>query len=135
MIEKAIVLADLALEFIRSAYPADDPKYTPLMTSIDETRKQLEVLEKALTEEEHKQKSAVFKEDCPCPKCNENEASEREAIKECLKEVGLAEIKGVPIPELEEEPELELVYEAVAKTTITTKVDLTESHFTGPAGV
>jgi hypothetical protein len=118
MIEKAIVLADMALEFIRAAYPADDPKFAPMMKSIDETRKYITDLEKALAEEEHKQKSAVFKDKCPCPKCNENEASDRQSFKECLREVARGEITATT-----PDKEPELVFDAE------NKLDLTDTVF------
>ena len=101
MLEKAIILADMCLDYIRAQYPADDPKFTALMKSIDETMEHLKNLEKFLADTEHAQKSAIFKDKCPCPRCDQSVETERAEFATCLKEVALKEIKG----------EAELVYE------------------------
>lgn len=97
MLEKAIILADTALDFIYAQYPADDPKFHALMKSITETRIHLKKLEIFLAELEHTQKtSLVGVGPCTCPKCDQTKETERAEFAECLKEVALKEIKGEP---------------------------------------
>ena len=102
MLEKAIILADTALDFIYAQYPADDPKFADMMKSIHDTRAHLKKLEIFLAELEHTQKSSlVGVGPCTCPKCDQTKETERAEFAECLKEVALKEIKG----------EAQLVYE------------------------
>jgi len=94
MIEKAILIAKEALQYIVGFYPADDPKFISTIGSISTTQSYLTRLYESLLDIEHTQKSAI-NNPCTCRRCSA-EARNAEEEKKVALSVALKEELEVP---------------------------------------
>jgi hypothetical protein len=85
MLDKAVVIASEALDYIQSRFPADDKKYAELHLACKQMLVRLTWLQGELLEYEHQQRSKNA-DPCPCPRCSKFSAEDRELLNKCVRE-------------------------------------------------
>ena len=108
MMEKAIMIATSALEFILKSYPADDVRYADLHSFSKTLLLKFEELTKELKAVEHEQKSTAYPKKCPCRTCDPEAKADGELMEQCVKDAVKETITGV-----------ETVYDAEANVDTT----------------
>ena len=85
MLDKAVVIASEALDYIQSRFPADDKKFAELHLACKQMLVRLTWLQGELLEYEHQQRSKNA-DPCPCPRCSKFSAEDRELMNKCVRE-------------------------------------------------
>ena len=95
MLEKAIVVAKAALEFILKSFPADDEKFVVIHTSSKSLFDKFDEIMAELKKVEHEQKSTAYPKKCPCRLCDPEAKVDGELMEKCIKEAVEESISGV----------------------------------------
>jgi len=119
MLDKAIVIAIEAMEYLRSRFPVDDPKYGEFHRSCADMTLRLNWLKKELQDIEHENKSR-YGSACNCPRCDDAARADRELMETCVKTALAEDIKGDDMPTVSNpDGEMKLVYDRDAKIDTT----------------
>lgn len=85
MLDKAIVIGNEVMDFLRSRFPADDPKYGELHRACADMTLRLNWLKNELQEIEHEHKSR-YATPCNCSRCDDAAKADRKLMEECVVE-------------------------------------------------
>ena len=85
MLDKAVIIANEALQYLRSRFPADDKKYGEFHNACGEMVLRLNWLKDQMLEVHHEQKSKD-NDPCTCPKCNQFAKEDADSLEQCLRE-------------------------------------------------
>jgi hypothetical protein len=84
MLDKAIVIAKEAMEFLQSRFPADDKKYGELNRACADMALRLNWLKGEMLAVEHDNKSR-YGSPCNCSTCDDMAKINRERMEDCVK--------------------------------------------------
>jgi len=94
MLDKAVVIASEALQYLQTRFPSDSEKYKEFHVACGDMVLRLSWLNKELRQVEHEQKSKSS-DPCNCSTCNEFSKEDRKHLEGCLREAVREDISGV----------------------------------------
>ena len=119
MLDKAIIIGNEVMDFLRSRFPADDPKYGELHRACADMTLRLKWLKSELEEIEHEHKSR-YGTACNCPRCDETAKEDRDLLEKCVAEAvreDFSEIKPLRVKSVTNN--MRLVYDKDKKVDTT----------------
>ena len=119
MLDKAIIIGNEVMDFLRSRFPADDPKYGELHRACADMTLRLKWLKGELEEIEHEHKSR-YDTACNCPRCDETAKEDRNLLEKCVAEAvreDFSEIKPLRVKSVTNN--MRLVYDKDKKVDTT----------------
>ena len=119
MLDKAIVIGNEVMDFLRSRFPADDPKYGDLHRACADMTLRLKWLKGELEEVEHEHKSR-YATPCNCSRCDETVKADKDLLDQCVVEAvreDISEIKPLRVKTLTDK--MRLVYDKDKKVDTT----------------
>ena len=117
--DKAIIIGNEVMDFLRSRFPADDPKYGELHRACADMTLRLKWLKGELEEIEHEHKSR-YGTACNCPRCDETAKEDRDLLEKCVAEAvreDFSEIKPLRVKSVTNN--MRLVYDKDKKVDTT----------------
>jgi len=119
MLDKAIIIGNEVMDFLRSRFPADDAKYGELHRACADMTLRLNWLKGELLDVEHDHKSR-FATPCNCSRCDDTVKADKDLLEQCVKDAvreDISEIKPLRVKTLTDK--MRLVYDKDKKVDTT----------------